>query len=503
MMNFIDTWLDRTTMYRVVLYYLLVLLAAAVVLSFLGYLSYNPLDVIFSAALLVMGCVAANALFSYAFAAPTSTDSAYITGLILALIITPVAGLHSLPFLAAAAGLAMASKYMLAIRKQHIFNPAAIAMVLMAFGPGQTASWWVGSTPLILFVVLGGILVIRKIRRIKMVLSFFAAATVSTIVLNLNSLNTVISHVTVTYLHSSLLFLAFVMLTEPLTSPNTTKHQMWYGALVGLLFPPQVHLGSLYSTPELSLVIGNVFSYLINPRVRITPRLSHKQRLAPDIMDFVFTADRKFNFQPGQYMEWTLPHTGPDSRGNRRYFTLASSPTESKLRLGIKFYPNGSSFKQAMLSMNSNSSISAAQLGGDFTLPDNAHQKVALIGGGIGITPFRSMMKYLVDTNAARPVHLIYGEKNVNELVYTDVFEAARKQLGIPTTYVLSQPGPDWRGLTGVITAELIQAAIPDYNERLFYISGPHGMVEATQEALESLGVTGSNIKTDFFTGYA
>ena len=102
-----------------------------------------------------------------------------------------------------------------------------------------------------------------------------------------------------------------------------------------------------------------------------------------------FAPNRKLAFAPGQYMEWTLGHNEPDSRGNRRYFTLASAPTEDELRVGVKFYQNSSTFKQAMLDMDQNSEIVAAQLAGDFVLPHDPQQKCVFIAGGIGIESIR------------------------------------------------------------------------------------------------------------------
>ena len=119
--------------------------------------------------------------------------------------------------------------------------------------------------------------------------------------------------------------------------------------MVGILASPQVHFGSIYLTPEQAILIGNVFSFLVSPKGRLVLKLKEKIKIAPDIYDFIFTPSQKLSFAPGQYMEWTLGHDNPDSRGNRRYFTLASAPTESTLRLGVKFYPQSSSYKQSML----------------------------------------------------------------------------------------------------------------------------------------------------------
>lgn len=88
---------------------------------------------------------------------------------------------------------------------------------------------------------------------------------------------------------------------------------------------------------------------IVSPKTKLIPILKDKIMVASSTMDFVFSPGQKLVYQPGQYMEFTLPHNATDSRGSRRYLTLASSPTESDLRIGVKFYENGSSFKKALL----------------------------------------------------------------------------------------------------------------------------------------------------------
>ena len=108
-MNYIDSRLDRITMYRLLLIYLVVLLGAAMLLSAFGYLSFNPLAIAISAGYLVGVCVVTNRIFSEIFHAPSNPESSLITALILALIITPASSLQSLVLLTAAAGLAIAA----------------------------------------------------------------------------------------------------------------------------------------------------------------------------------------------------------------------------------------------------------------------------------------------------------------------------------------------------------------------------------------------------------
>lgn len=501
----IDSLLNKITMYRLVLYYLLALLGAAIGLSAFGYLSFNPLAIAFSAGYLSLVCWTTNLVFQKVYKAPSSSESSLITALILALIITPVFSEPNIIFFTAAGGLAIASKYILAIGKKHLFNPAAVAVVLTSIGAGQSASWWVGNIKLLPFVLAGGILLTRKIQRTQMVWSFLATVMLATAFYNAISARSVSIGLRQTILHSALFFLAFVMLTEPQTSPTTTKRQRWYGVLAGLLFPPQVHLGTIYSTPELVLLISNAFSWIISPKLKLLPQLVKKTTLAPGIIDFIFSPQCPLAFEAGQYMEWTLPHSNADSRGNRRYFSLASSPTESSIRLGVKFYESGSSFKKTMLAMNAGTPIAAGQLGGDFTLPKDPSQKLALIAGGIGITPYRSMIKYLLDKNQPRTITLLYSEKTSSQLAYTDIFQTASQKLGVKVVYVLTNQKPslpNW-AKTGPITAQMIKAEVPDYPERLFYISGPSGMVNDMKKILKSMGVKSGQIKTDFFPGYA
>lgn len=506
MLTALDKILDRITMYRLLVYYLLGLIALAIVLSTTGQLGYSPVGI---ASITIFAVVAAwviNKVFAYILNVAINSDSTLITSLILVLIISPTTDPFNFLFIAAATGLAIASKYLITYKKRHIFNPAAIAVALTAFGPQETASWWVGNSAMMPFVLVGGFLLVRRIRRGAMVTSFLITALIAVTLDAILHHNGILTTWHNTIFSSALLFLAFVMLTEPLTSPTTRKYQIWYGILTGLLFPPQVHLGSLYSTPERDLAVGNIFAFIVNPKVKLFPVLARKIKITPDSADFIFAPDFKFAYLPGQYMEFTLPHDNVDSRGQRRYFTLASSPTEDTIRVGVKFYDKSSSYKEAMLDMNSKSYISAASLGGDFVLPNDKRQKVAFIAGGIGVTPYRSMIKYLVDKKQHRPVVMFYAANTAKDIAYMDVFEEARQQLGVKILYLLTKKGtplPDQRYRAGYITPKLIQAEVPDYAERLFYISGPEPMVDTVKNVLRDMGISHDHIKTDFFSGYA
>ncbi len=499
MLSFVDTFLNKITMYRLVLQYLMVLLGAAAIASLFGLLSFSFFDLIFSTAIILATCWISNAVFARGFGAARNVESAYITGFILALIVSPVAPSDGagVGFLIFVSAWAMASKYIFAIGKKHIFNPAAFGVALGALMLGQSATWWVASSTVLMpLVVIGGFLVVHKIRRFDLVAAFSVVALTAVVVTS--SSGGALTHLAQTVLYSPFSFLTLVMLTEPLTMPPSRFLRVGYAAIVGVLF------GSLYLSPELALLVGNVFVYIVSPKRRFILTLVEKNKIADATYEFVFAPDHALSFRPGQYLEWTLGHPAADNRGNRRFFTIASSPTEKTVRLGVKFYAPESSFKQALLAMQPDDTISAAQVAGDFVMPRDKKKKLVFIAGGIGVTPFRSMVQYLIDTKEERAVTLLYSNKTVNEVAYKDVFDQAAREIGMKTVYAFTdEPNPVPNAHNGFIDRALIERELPDYKDCVFYISGPHGMVVAFKKTLSDMGVSRFNIKTDYFPGFA
>ncbi len=504
-MKFIDDWLDRVTMYRLVVYYLGALLAAAFVFSFFKLLPHDPTALAFSSFLILVVCWVSNWAFSLVFKTPANVEFVYITALILILIISPVtaadmAGTGAMIF---ASVWAIASKFVLAIGKKHLFNPAALGVALTAVLLNLPATWWVaGNLMLMPLVVVGGLLIVRKLQRFDLVLSFIAANLAAVLATTTPDSYGDALMQTITY--SPLFFFGFVMLTEPMTAPQARWPRIAFGALVGILSAPNIHLGDYYLTPEVALLVGNLFAYAVSPKGKFALTLLRIEQAANGAYDFIFRPDRRLAFEPGQYLEWTLGFPHADNRGNRRQFTIASAPTEEEVRLGVRFYPRSSTFKRALGEMRPGDTIFAAQLAGSFVLPRNEKTKLAFIAGGIGITPFRSMLQYLIDTGQTRPIVMFYGNPTPSHAAYSDVLAAAGRELGIRTVYTFEKDAPEAPHIyTGLIDAALIKHELPDFMERTFYISGPQLMVASVERSLHKLGVPRSRIKMDFFPGFA
>lgn len=478
-------WLnDKLTSYRLMLYYLLTLLGWAIVGSFFNKVPYNWHQILFSAAWLVAICWLTNKIISRFLDIPANKESDLISGLILALILAPPTTAHNFALVAAAGMAAMASKYVIAIYKGHIFNPAATG----AFVAGEIfhyyPAWWVGTKFMAPVIVLGGILIMRKMKRFWMVLLFFAVF-IAYQIYNTGHLD--VHLLWLELISTPLLFFGYVMLTEPLTSPTTENKYLPYAVLVGILYS----VTALKLSPEEALLIGNIFTFLSGPNRRYKLKFIRRLKEADGIYSYLFSLPPKFSFTAGQYMEWTIAHNKTDSRGNRRYFTISSSPTEPGLMITVKQPPKASAFKQKLEELKPGDSILAAHLAGNFTLPKDTSKKVALLAGGVGITPFRSMVKNLVDSGEQRDVALLYSANSQSELSFTKLFERA-KEVGVQTSYVTQ----------GHLDKVKIADLMPDYAERTHYVSGPYGFVQAVESALLQLGVRPTQIITDYFPGY-
>lgn len=500
----LDEVLSKITMYRLVLYFLVFLWLIGLCLSLFQLLPFSFSELLISSLIITLTSYLTNKVFAKLFNTFTNFESVYITSVILILIITPARTMQEYVFIIFASIFAMASKYILNINKKHIFNPAAIAVLVAFLLLVGGASWWVSNT--IMFVpILLGLLVVRKIQRFSLFFAFIITSLLAITLFSFMSGFNTVWVLTNTIFESPLLFFALIMLTEPLTTPPTRKLQVYYGIIVGVLFYPQVHIGNFYFTPEATLIVGNIFSYLVSPKERLTLFLKEKIQLTSDTYDFIFGLNKKFLFIPGQYLEWTLGVKNPDTRGNRRYFTIASSPSEEDLRIGVKFYKKSSSFKKHLLSLNKGDKIIAGNLSGDFVLPTDGNKKVVFILGGIGITPFRSMAKYLLDNNKKIPAVVFYSTKNKSDIIYKDILEKAEQILGIKIIYNLTDLDSipkDWKGERGRMSVQMIKKYVPDYKDRIYYLSGPHPMVSGFETVLSQMGVSMTSIEKDFFPGY-
>ncbi len=215
-------------------------------------------------------------------------------------------------------------------------------------------------------------------------------------------------------------------------------------------------------------------------------KLVGTEAVAQNIQSFYFKPTAPVSYTAGQFIQMTLPHNNPDDRGIQRWFTLSSAPTQELLSITTKFAGDASSsFKKQLFSLQPGASIEINNPEGDFVLPNDPNTELLFVAGGMGITPYHSMVQWLADSGEKRNITLLYGVQTKEELAFIELFRSY---------------GLDFWPLVGErLTTEMIMKQSSD---KLVYISGPEPMVEALSDSLLAAGLPAERLKTDYFPGY-
>ncbi len=507
----IVAFLRKATMYRLALYYIAGLLVMGELYGLAGWIAVNPLSLLETTAGLLAATILSDMVFSRIFRVWTDHESAVITALILALIAGPASLMaESARFgaIAMSGVFAIASKYLLAFKRQHLFNPAAAGIFLSSIAFKEFASWWVGQPILLPAVLLGGAVLVWKVRRFKMVgffLATLAAMVVGSALIQGMPFDLAVANTGFVFFSTEAFFLAAVMLTEPKTSPKSFRLQAIYATIVAFFMIPQLSIFTLSSSPELALIAANFFAFIVSPKGRHVLRLKERRDLGRGISSFSFAYPGGFTHEPGQYADFALPIRAKDGRGARRAFSIASSPTEPEILIAARIPKTPSHYKSELAALAPGDTILATEVSGEFVLPRDKGRKLAFIAGGIGITPFRSMIKYMADAGERRDAVLVYSVRSEADIAFRDLLCEAGRTLGMRTVFTLTAPSEgmlSWEGERGRIDAGMLARCMPDVGDRICFVSGSPGFVAYAGKELRSLGVRRSRIRSDPFQGY-
>jgi len=480
-------------MYWVVLLSLLLLFASAFGLSVAGVLQFGLADMAVCLVLFMGVSYGANYLFAYLFSVRAHHLSALITGGILFFIFTPVLTVANLILYGLVAVTAIASKYVLGWRGRHIFNPAAIAAVIVALAGLQFASWWVAVVPLAIPVLLLAVIVLYKTQRLQFGVLFLTVYYMVIGAIAMFSGHSPLDVIAASATAWVPLFFVGFMLSEPQAQPGRRVQYLAYAAFVGVL-------ASLVA-PEIALVLGNVFGFLVAHRSAIVLKLVSRQAFPGGQEEFTFAPQRPLHYQAGQYLEVTLPHARADLRGTRRMFTISSAPEEKTIKITTRYAEKSSSFKTALQRLKIGQTITATDVRGDFLLLADTSQKLLFIAGGIGVTPFRSHVQSLRERGEKRDTVLLYAVRHADEVLFEDILFA--KASGVRVVVVASDAIPV-KGREYIsapsITGDVLTQAVPDIAQRHVYISGSPAMVAAVAKLAHAQGA--ARVQTDDFTGY-
>jgi glycine betaine catabolism B len=294
----IAAFLKKATMYRLTVYYLVGLLALGELFGAIGWISVDPLSLLETTVGLLAVTLAADLALSRLLGAWNGRESAVITALILALIAGPASlGAERARFGAVLMSgvFAIAAKYLLAYKRQQLFNPAAVGIFLSSLAFKEFASWWVGQPALLPAVILGGALLVWKVRRIKMTAFFLASFALmvfgSGLVQGLSA-GQALGSVGFVFFSTEAFFLAAVMLTEPKTSPKSFGFQAVFAGVAAFFMIPQLSLFGVNSSPELALLVANLFAFSVAPKGRHYLELKERVDFGRGISSFAFAYPR-------------------------------------------------------------------------------------------------------------------------------------------------------------------------------------------------------------------
>jgi ferredoxin-NADP reductase len=218
-----------------------------------------------------------------------------------------------------------------------------------------------------------------------------------------------------------------------------------------------------------------------------------------NVKSFRFPRPATLSYKAGQFLFATIK--AEDEKELSKPFSISSSPTETE---HIEFTKklSESEFSTALKTLKKGDWAKIDAPYGNFTF-EGEHEKIGLLGGGIGITPFMSICRYCTDKRLNTKITLLYGNRSENDIVFRKEFEAMQKQnANLKVVFILSEATSGWKGATGFINAELVKKEIPDYKETVFYTCGPPAMVEAMEKLVEALDLPKTQLKREYFAGY-
>ncbi len=488
------------SMYQGLLLGLAGIWGAALVLSFIDQLAFTPTELSLSLAVLVVSVLGASWLFGRLFGVAINYQSSWITAFILALIMTPSDTMPGLLALGLAGLVAAASKFVLVYKNRHIFNPAAVAAVIVGLLGLSTASWWV-ATPLLTPIVVAVVAIsIYQTKRYALVATFLGTS-ILLILANLLLSGADLLAASLLLLSWPIFFLGGIMLTEPLTLPPRKWQMVIVAAVVGILVALPFKIGFFAMTPALALLIGNAIAFFFAKRQGVRLTLVERRSLTPTTDEFVFKTPQPVKYEAGQFMEITVPHITHDLRGERRSFSVTSIPGTTNVTFGIKFYDAPSTYKKRLRALKPGAQLDVSNVSGDFLLPKDTSRPLLFMAGGIGVTPFISYIRTSHKNQEKRDIVLVYAVRSVAEIAYAQDLVKAGVRVVVVSTDTPKKLPPHWHHVqSDRVTEEILKSAVKDVSQRDVYISGPPLFVQALRKVARKNRAR--RIHTDYFVGY-
>jgi ferredoxin-NADP reductase len=241
------------------------------------------------------------------------------------------------------------------------------------------------------------------------------------------------------------------------------------------------------------------------PIISQKSKLMRREEVAEGTMAFHFEKPPGFAFKPGQHADVTLPNPPEDdAEGNTRTFSIGSPPSESELVFTTRM--RDTAFKRSLKKMPLGTEVKIGSAAGSFTLHKNLAKAAVFIAGGIGITPFLSIVWQANKDRLPQDLYLFYSNRRPEDAAFLDSLQAwETTNLNfrlICTMTEMSKSKKEWKGETALIDKQMLERHLLLLQGPIYYIAGPPPMVASVRQTLVGAGIEEDEIRSEEFAGY-
>jgi ferredoxin-NADP reductase len=234
-------------------------------------------------------------------------------------------------------------------------------------------------------------------------------------------------------------------------------------------------------------------------------KLISSKEIASGTMQFEFEKPEGFEYKSGQSIDlFEIDPPETDAEGNKRAFSIASAPHEQNLAIATRM--RDTAFKRVLKNAQPGLHLEVEGPFGDMVLHNDTAKPAVLLAGGIGITPFHSMIKDAAHRKLAHKIFMFYSNRRPEDAAFLEELQDLQAQNPnykfIGTMTEMQNSGKPWSGETGYINKEMLAKYVGDLAAPVYYIAGPAAMVKAMREMLNGAGINDDLIRTEEFAGY-
>jgi ferredoxin-NADP reductase len=236
-----------------------------------------------------------------------------------------------------------------------------------------------------------------------------------------------------------------------------------------------------------------------------TVKLTKQQQVAEGTTAFFLKKPAGFEFAAGQSIDMTLIDPPEmDAEGNTRSFSLAATPHEPALMVATRL--RNTAFKRTLKGLQPGAEVKIEGPFGSMTLHRKTNRPAVILAGGIGITPFRSMIVQAIKAGTGHRLFLFYSNRRPEDAAFLAEFQELARQNAnltlVATMTNLEKSKTAWTGDTGHISIEMLTKYVPDLADPVYYTAGPPALVAAMRDLLNDAGVDEDDVNSEDFSGY-